>query len=172
MQRTPREEQHDKPCSVISTLEIVGDRWTPLILRDVAVGITRFDVLQRELGVSRKVLTQRLTALVEHEVLVRVPYSEHPPRYDYTLTEKGADLAMVVLAMQQFGDKWVFGEAGPPVQWRHLGCGQVARAVACCEHCGEPVAPGDAVPLRGPSFDDVASPEMGRALDRFEALLG
>ncbi len=162
----------DQSCSVARTLDIVGDRWTPLVLRDIAIGISRFDAIQRDLGLSRKVLTQRLEALVEHEVLVRVPYSEHPPRYDYRLTEKGNDLAMVVLAMQQFGDKWAFGDNGPPIQWRHLNCGHLSAPVACCDRCGEPVRPGDAVPERGPSFDDETAPEVGAALDRIAAVFG
>ena len=161
----------DQSCSVARTLDIVGDRWTPLVLRDIAIGISRFDAIQSDLGVSRKVLTQRLEALVEHEVVVRVPYSEHPPRYDYRLTEKGNDLAMVLLAMQQFGDKWAFG-GEPPIQWRHLACGRISAPVACCDQCGEQVRPGDAVPLRGPSFDQESSPVVGEALDQIAAAFG
>lgn len=169
MQRSSFSEQQ---CSVARTLDIVGDRWTPLVLRDIAIGISRFDVIQRDLGISRKVLTQRLENLLEHEVVVRVAYQENPPRYDYRLTEKGNDLAMVVLALQQFGDKWSFGSAGPPIQWRHLSCGQISAPVACCDKCGEPVRPGEAVPLRGPSFDDDTAPEVGAALDRIAEVFG
>jgi len=158
------------PCSIARTMDIIGDKWTPLVLRDVALGISRFDALQRDLGISRKVLTQRLQALVDHEVIARTPYQDNPPRHDYTLTEKGADLAMVLVAIQAFGDKWSFGQAGPPLLWRHLSCGQVSTPVACCDHCGEPVRPGDAVPLRGPSADDASYPELGAALERLEAL--
>ena len=158
----------DQPCSVARTLDIIGDRWTPLVLRDLALGISRFDAIQRDLGVSRKVLAERLTNLVEHEVVARVEYQDNPPRYDYRLTEKGNDLAMVLLAVQQFGDKWVFG-GRPPLQWRHLGCGQISQPVSCCDHCGEQVRPGDAVPLRGPAFDDDAAPLVGQALDQIGA---
>ena len=161
----------DQPCSVARTLDIIGDRWTPLVLRDIAVGVSRFDAIQRDLGLSRKVLTQRLETLLEHEVVVRVAYSEHPPRYDYRLTEKGNDLAMVLLAMQQFGDKWTFGGGGP-LKWRHLSCGEVSMPVACCDHCGEQVRPGEAVPIKGPDFVDGAFPEVGAALERIETLLG
>ncbi|RNL61098.1 transcriptional regulator [Nocardioides marmoriginsengisoli] len=161
----------DQQCSVARTLDIVGDRWTPLVLRDIALGISRFDAIQADLGVSRKVLTQRLDALVEHAVLVRVPYSEHPPRYDYRLTEKGDDLALVLLALQQFGDKWAYG-GEPPIQWRHLSCGQLSAPVACCDKCGEPVRPGDAIPLRGPSFDETSAPAIAEALDEIAAAFG
>lgn len=161
----------DQACSVARTLDIVGDRWTPLVLRDIAIGISRFDAIQGDLGLSRKVLAQRLEALVEHEVVVRVPYSEHPPRYDYRLTEKGNDLAMVVLALQQFGDKWAFG-GKPPIRWRHLACGEISTPVACCDHCGEQVRPGDAIPERGPSFEEAGSPVVAAALDDIAAAFG
>jgi DNA-binding HxlR family transcriptional regulator len=162
----------EQSCSVARTLDIIGDRWTPLVLRDIAVGVSRFDAIQRDLGISRKVLAQRLQSLVDHDVLVRVEYQANPPRHDYRLTAKGNDLAMVLLAMQQFGDRWAFGEQGPPITWRHLGCGHVGSPVTCCAGCGEEVGPGDAVPLRGPSFDDAAAPEIARALDAIDAAFG
>jgi DNA-binding HxlR family transcriptional regulator len=168
MQRTTLAEQS---CSVARTLDIIGDRWTALVLRDIAIGISRFDAIQSDLGISRKVLAQRLAQLVEQDVLTRVAYSEHPPRHDYRLTEKGNDLAMVLLAMQQFGDKWAYGGSAP-IRWRHLGCGQVGTAVPCCEHCGEPVRPGDAVPLRGPGFEEDSAPVVGAALDSIAAAFG
>lgn len=161
----------EAPCSIARTVDLIGDRWTPLVLRDVALGVSRFDAIQRDLGISRKVLTQRLQALVEQGVVSRSPYQDNPPRHDYALTEKGRDLAMVLLAIQTFGDKWSFGTDGPPLQWRHLACGELSTPVACCDRCGEPVRPGDAVPVRGPSFDDDAAPELGAAVDRLQALL-
>lgn len=160
----------DMQCSIARTLDIIGDRWTPLVLRDIALGVSRFDAIQRDLGLSRKVLAQRLQALVDHGVVGRTPYQENPPRHDYTLTEKGTDLAMVLLAIQTFGDRWAFGEAGPPLQWRHLGCGEISSPVVCCEHCGEQVRPGDAVPVPGPSFDRETAPELAAAIDRWQTL--
>jgi DNA-binding HxlR family transcriptional regulator len=161
----------DRKCSIARTVDIVGDRWTPLIVRDVALGISRFDAIQRNLGVSRKVLTQRLQLLLDHEVITRTEYQDNPPRFDYSLTEKGNDLAMVVLAIQQFGDKWSFSQAGPPLLWRHLGCGEISNPVVCCDKCGEVARPGEAVPLRGPSFDEDVYPEVGPAIDRIQAFL-
>jgi DNA-binding HxlR family transcriptional regulator len=161
----------DLQCSIARTLDLIGDRWTPLVLRDVAMGISRFDAIQRDLGISRKVLTERLQHLVEADVVSRTPYQDHPPRHDYQLTEKGSDLAMVLVAMQTFGDKWTTGASGVPLQWRHLGCGEISSPVACCDHCGAQVGPGDAVPMRGPGFDEDTWPEMGRAIDRLSALL-
>jgi DNA-binding HxlR family transcriptional regulator len=161
----------DIPCSIARTVDLIGDRWTPLVVRDVALGVSRFDALQRNLGISRKVLTERLQTLVEQGVVSRTPYQDNPPRHDYRLTEKGNDLAMVLVAIQTFGDKWAFGEEGPPLLWRHLGCGEISVPVACCAHCGEQVRPGDAVPLRGPSFDDEQLPETAAAIDRLAGLL-
>lgn len=163
----PTEDHH---CSVARTVDIIGDRWTPLVLRDIALGVSRFDALQRDLGISRKVLSQRLQALLDHGVVDRVAYQENPPRHDYVLTEKGTDLAMVLLAVQQFGDRWLAPEQGPPLQWRHLACGEISNPVACCDKCGAAVRPGDAVPVKGPSFDDEATPELGAAIDRITAL--
>src|SRR5687767_10713177 len=93
-------------CSVARTAAVIAERWTPLILRDLALGISRFDAIQRDLGISRKVLTERLAALIDEGIVQRVPYQEHPPRHDYWLTEKGVDLARVLIAMQVWGDKW------------------------------------------------------------------
>lgn len=168
MQRSDFSEMH---CSVARTLDIVGDRWTPLVLRDVALGVTRFDAIQRDLGLSRKVLAQRLAHLVDHGVVEKVPYQQNPVRHDYLLTEKGRDLAMVLVAIQTFGDRWTFGPSGPPVQWRHLACGEIAGVVHACSHCGEQVAVGDAVPVKGPSFEEADSPELSAAIDRFAGLV-
>jgi DNA-binding HxlR family transcriptional regulator len=137
-------------CSIARTVEVIGEWWTPLILRDITIGITRFDALQRNLGISRKVLTQRLAALVDHGVVERRPYQENPTRYDYSLTEKGVDLASVLLAMQAWGDRWVFDDDSAPVLVRHDACGAVARPVAACSSCGEPLQPTEVTLLPGP----------------------
>jgi DNA-binding HxlR family transcriptional regulator len=147
-------------CSVARTLDIIGDTWTPLVLRDIALGISRFDAIQRNLGLSRKVLSQRLRSLVEHEIVTRTQYQDGPPRHDYRLTEKGKDLAMVLVAMQMFGDKWVFGAERAPLAWHHLGCGQLSEPVVCCDKCGARVGPDDALPAPGPGFDTAQYPEL------------
>jgi DNA-binding HxlR family transcriptional regulator len=153
-------------CSIARTLEVIGDAWTPLILRDIAIGITRFDAIQRDLGISRKVLSERLASLVEHGVLERVPYQDKPVRYDYYATAKGADLGFVLLAMQTWGNRWVFGEQGPPLLLRHEPCGAIVEAVTACSHCGEQLSVGELTPLRGPSFDEGMG-EVSDALDRW-----
>lgn len=156
-------------CSIARTLDVIGEWWTPLILRDVAIGLTRFDAIQRDLGVSRKVLTQRLGALVEHGVLEQVAYQDNPPRHDYVLTEKGADLAVVLLAMQSWGDRWVFGKDAAPVVMRHEVCGQDTEMVPACAACGETLRAGEVTPLPGPGLDNsdgAAFPEVRAALAR------
>src|SRR5436305_5357242 len=87
-----RKSFSDMHCSVAQALEVVGEWWSLLIVRDVFLGVTRFDDFQQRLGISRNVLNQRLRRLVEQGVLFKVPYSERPPRFDYELTEKGRDL--------------------------------------------------------------------------------
>ncbi|MEU9029221.1 winged helix-turn-helix transcriptional regulator [Streptomyces sp. NPDC048383] len=97
-------------CSIAQALDVVGDWWTLLIVRDTARGLHRFDELQRELGMSRKVLTERLKMLVEAGVLTREPYQERPVRHEYRLTPRGRGLLPVLVALQDWGDTWVLGE--------------------------------------------------------------
>jgi peroxiredoxin/DNA-binding HxlR family transcriptional regulator len=104
------EDLADADCGIAQTLGVVGDWWSWLIVRDVAGGTTRFDALQSALGISRRALTERLCALVEHDVLRRSPYSERPPRFDYVLTDRGHALLPVLIAMQEFGDRHVLGD--------------------------------------------------------------
>ena len=92
-------------CSVAMTLEIVGERWTWLIVRDAFLGLAKFDEFQQSLGIARNVLADRLRRLVEEGILERVPYAERPPRYDYVLTEKGRDLFTALTALRQWGDE-------------------------------------------------------------------
>lgn len=136
-----------------------------MVLRDIALGVTRFDAIQRNLGVSRKVLTQRLASLLEHGVVQRTAYQDNPDRYDYTLTEKGNDLARVLVVMQAFGDKWAPLDAGPPLEWRHLTCGALATPELCCSGCGKPMTAADVLPEKGPGYQDAAFPEITKVLD-------
>ncbi|GGM41399.1 winged helix-turn-helix transcriptional regulator [Dactylosporangium sucinum] len=137
-------------CSIARTLDVIGEPWSPLILRDVYVGINRFDQLQRDLGISRKVLTQRLTWLVEQGVLERREYSERPVRHEYVLTGKGAELCDLLTVMVRWGDRWTAGEAGPPVLYRHRACGEIAHVEPVCSACGGPMHATDVDVLPGP----------------------
>ncbi|WP_329446089.1 winged helix-turn-helix transcriptional regulator [Streptomyces sp. NBC_01426] len=100
----------DADCSIAQALDVVGDWWTLLVVRDAARGVHRFEEFQRELGVSRKVLTERLKLLVEAGVLTREPYQERPVRHEYRLTPRGRGLLPVLVALQDWGDTWVLGE--------------------------------------------------------------
>src|SRR5207249_1048948 len=109
---------------------------------DAFLGVTRFEDFQGRLGISRNVLNQRLGHLVDAGVLERVPYCEHPPRYDYRLTDKGKDLWPVLTAMRQWGDRWE-APRGAPVELVHEGCGKTAEVGQTCSACGEPVTVAD-----------------------------
>lgn len=134
MQRTSLAEF---PCSIARTLDIVGEWWTPLIVRDVYLGLRRFDQLQANLGISRKVLTERLARLVDAGVLERHSYSTRPPRDEYLLSTAGRELVPVLLALMAWGDRWTAGTDGPPMRVRHTGCGQHATPEVHCSGCGE-----------------------------------
>jgi DNA-binding HxlR family transcriptional regulator len=136
-------------CSIARTLDVIGEPWSPLILRDVWVGMSRFEQLQADLGISRKVLTERLNHLVEQGVLERRPYDQRP-RYEYVLTRKGLELVDLLMVMKGWGDRWLAGEAGPPVLYRHHACGKIADVELRCDHCGEPMCAGDVDLLPGP----------------------
>jgi len=126
------------PCSVAQCLEVVGEWWTLLILRDAFLGVSRFDHFQERLGISRNVLTQRLTRLTDAGVMRKTAYSEHPPRFDYKLTEKGHDLWPVITTMRQWGDQHAAPD-GPPVEVIHTACGVSSVTILTCSTCGEPV---------------------------------
>jgi DNA-binding HxlR family transcriptional regulator len=125
----------DMACSIARTLDVAGEPWSPLILRDVWVGINRFDQIQRDLGISSKVLTERLKWLVDQDVLERHVYSERPARYEYALTEKGFELCDVLLVIAAWGDRWTAGTAGPPALRRHRTCGAITQAELRCAVC-------------------------------------
>jgi DNA-binding HxlR family transcriptional regulator len=143
----------DMNCSVAQCLEVVGEWWSLLIVRDAFLGVRRFDDFQARLGISRNILNQRLRKLVEGGVLERVPYQDKPPRSEYRLTEKGRDLWHVLTALRQWGDRWA-APAGPPLTMRHSTCGHVVDAVAVCSHCGEPLGPRSVTAEPGPGAVD------------------
>jgi DNA-binding HxlR family transcriptional regulator len=137
-------------CSIARTMDVVGEPWSPLVLRNIYIGINRFDQLQESLGISRKVLAERLRWLTENGVLERREYSARPARYEYVLTAKGLELFNVLMVMVAWGDKWLAGEAGPPVLYRHHACGQIGHAELHCSACGGPMSAADIDVLPGP----------------------
>jgi DNA-binding HxlR family transcriptional regulator len=144
-------------CSIARTLDVIGEPWSPLILRNIYVGIIRFEQLQQGLGISRKVLAERLKWLVEKGVLERREYSSRPPRYEYTLTTKGLELCDLLLVMVRWGDRWTAGEAGPPVLYRHHACGEISHVELHCSVCDRPMHAADIDLLPGPGAEVVSA---------------
>src|SRR4051812_23918552 len=124
-------------CSVARSLEVIGEWWTLLILRDAFFGVTRFEEFQERLGIARNILTTRLDTLVESGVMERRCYDEARGRNDYVLTKKGKALWPVLVTLRQWGDEWVTGKGKEPVQLRHTTCDHRTRAELACSHCGE-----------------------------------
>ncbi len=126
-------------CSVARTLEVVGEWWTMLIVREAFFGVRRFDDFQERLGIARNVLTTRLQSLIDHGILERRRYQERPERSEYRLTEKGFDLYPILVAMMRWGDRWTAGEDGPPIALVHQTCGNETTPTVACSECGEPL---------------------------------
>jgi DNA-binding HxlR family transcriptional regulator len=139
-------------CSIARTLELIGERWTILILRESFLGTRRFDDFQRELGVARNVLQTRLERLLDAGILSRVQYQERPARYEYRLTRKGVDLWPIIVALLDWGDKHA-SPGGPPVVLEHKECGGQVDDRRRCMKCGADLEAWDVVALRGPGGD-------------------
>jgi DNA-binding HxlR family transcriptional regulator len=138
-------------CSIARALEVVGERWSLLIVRDALLGLHRFDQFQASLGVARNVLTDRLARLVEAGILARVPYQRRPLRHAYELTDKGRELSPVLLALMHWGDRHLAGADGPPRLVRHAGCGEAVTGQLSCARCG-PVGVEAIEVLPGPAL--------------------
>jgi len=145
-----RAQYSDTNCSVARTLSVMGDRWTMLVLREAFFGVRRFEAMQRNLGIARNILTDRLQRLVAHGVLARVPYQERPERHEYRLTEKGLDLYAPLIALMRWGDEHMAEPEGPPVVLEHTPCGCRTVPTLSCSCCGEPLDPREVRPLPGP----------------------
>lgn len=137
-------------CSLARAMAVVGDRWTLLVLREAFLRVRRFEEFQERLGIARRVLTERLTHLVDHGVLEKRVYQSAPVRYEYRLTEKGLGLYPVMLGLVHWGDAHYAGKKGPPLLHRHEACGHDFRSVVTCSECGEPVDPREVTPHAGP----------------------
>jgi DNA-binding HxlR family transcriptional regulator len=136
-------------CSLARALEILGERWTLLIVRDAFLGVRRFDAFGRRLGIAPNVLSKRLQTLVDGGVLERRLYEERPPRHEYVLTGRGRELFPVMVGLMDWGDRHLAPD-GPPVALRHRGCGGVLSGAAICGECGEAVAADDSEWWWGP----------------------
>lgn len=130
-------------CSIAATLEVIGDPWTLLVIRDAFNGVRRFEQWQERLGVARNVLAARLKSLVAHGVLEPRAYSERPPRNEYVLTAKGKDLYAVLLTLHSWGHKHLYGDCDSGVSFVHKTCGASLDPKLACGGCGEIVRPRD-----------------------------
>ena len=137
-------------CSIAGALSIVGERWSLLIIRDVFLGVRRFDDIQRNLGIARNVLQTRLTRLLEEGVLEKRLYQERPARHEYRLTEKGIDLWPTVVALMSWGDRYAPPPGGPAVLLEHRGCGGRIDDRRICTDCGARVTARECTALPGP----------------------
>ena len=146
-----RNDYSDQNCSVARALEVIGERWSLLIIRNAFYGIRRFDDHQRWLGIARNVLQSRLERLVEEGILSKELYQERPPRYEYRLTQKGIDLWPVLMTLLQWGDRHAASE-GPPVVLQHRNCGGEVDGHLRCTKCGADLTARDVRPSEGPGL--------------------
>src|SRR6202165_1527685 len=137
-------------CSVAAALEAVGERWSLLIVREVFLGVRRFDEIQADLGIARNVLQTRLTRRVEQGVREKRLYQERPPRHEYLLTDKGLDLWPTMVALMRWGDEHVPRAGGAPVILAHRGCGGAVDDPRPCERCAPRLSAGDVRAKPGP----------------------
>ena len=144
----------DMSCSVARSLEVIGEWWTLLIVRDAFFGVTRFEEFQARLGIARNILTKRLDSLVEHGVLERRSYDDARGRADYVLTDKGKALWPVLVTIRQWGDEWIVGAGNEPIAMVHTTCGELTTAVLTCDHCGETLHGREVRVVAGPGLDD------------------
>ncbi len=148
-----KRKRFDKaPCSIARTLDVVGDWWSPLIIRECLYGVHRFDEFQSWLGIARNMLTRRLNTLVEQGLLERRPYQNKPVRYEYHLTDMGYDAALVLLAMMPFGEAWFFGDDREPIYVYDRETDRRVRPVVVDADTGEPIDGRCLYAGPGPSF--------------------
>jgi DNA-binding HxlR family transcriptional regulator len=147
-------------CSIARTVDVVGPRWTPLILRDLFTGMTKFEDIRRDLGIASNVLAARLEELDRQGVVERRQYQTAPARHEYVLTEKGRDLYPVIATLVAWGDKWLSDPLGPPALIVHTECGHVTTAKTVCAECGGELNAANVIAAAGPG----ANPGPGTAV--------
>jgi DNA-binding HxlR family transcriptional regulator len=140
------------PCSIARSLDVLGDWWAPLIIRECLYGVHRFDEIQRWLGIGRNILTRRLGLLVEQGLIERRKYTDRPARFEYHLTEKGYDSAKLLVAMMAFGESWYFGRGKEPIWLFSRETGQRVRPLLVDAVTGEPIDVRKLYAGPGPSF--------------------
>ena len=144
----------DQNCSIARTLAVVGERWTLLVVRELALGRPRFREIRENVGLSTNVLADRLEALVDHGIATRTRVPAPGQVFDYRLTDKGFDLVPVLMALTRWGDVHAPGELGPPRAWLHLDCGHETQPTLTCSHCREELVTGSVRAIPGPGADE------------------
>jgi DNA-binding HxlR family transcriptional regulator len=143
-------------CSIAGVLEAIGDRWAVLILRDLSLGLSKYDDLRRSTGVTNATLSDRLKHLEDNELIERRRYQVNPERYEYILTAKGRDIILVIQALAQVGDKWaVSGNAGPPLRFVDRKTDHVVKLALVDSETGQRVRAQDVLPQEGPGADEL-----------------
>lgn len=143
-------------CSIAGVLEAIGDRWAVLILRDLSLGLKRYEDLRHSTAVTNATLSDRLKHLEDHQLVERRRYQTNPERYEYVLTTKGRDLILVTQALLQVGDKWaVSGNAGPPLKFVDRKTGHAVKLAMVDGETGERVKARDLQPQAGPGADEL-----------------
>ena len=137
-------------CSLARGLDLIGDWWSPLIIRDLFLNVARFDELVEDLGISRNLLTRRLKSLVANGVIERVAYQQRPVRYAYRLTEAGRDLIPALLALTAWGDRWARPREGRPILFVHQSCGRRFEPTVTCSACAEVISAETVRAVAGP----------------------
>ena len=143
-------------CSIAGVLEAIGDRWAVLILRDLSLGLSRYEDLRRSTGVTNATLSDRLKHLEDNELIERRRYQLNPERHEYFLTPKGRDIILVIQALAQVGDKWaVSGNAGPPLKFVDRRTGHTVKLAMVDKETGQRVRAQDLLPQAGPGADEL-----------------
>ncbi|MCP5033444.1 MAG: helix-turn-helix transcriptional regulator [Actinomycetia bacterium] len=137
-------------CSIARAWSVIGEPWTPLILRDLSLGFSRFDDLQADLGIARSILTDRLKTLERAGIVSKQQYpSTNRTRHEYVLTKTGEELVPIIVAVAQWGDRWLDDGTGPPIAFGH-SCGVTLQAEMVCSDCGQPVTADSVTVAAGP----------------------
>ena len=140
--------RHDG-CSIQGTLDVIGDRWTLLILRDLFRGVRRFSQLEDNLGIAKNLLASRLSKLVAADIVTKIPYQDRPIRHEYFLTRKGRDLSPSLVALMRWGDRWC-NDGTPPTLLVHSECGTPLNQITQCPTCDESLDPDEIRSRPGP----------------------
>jgi DNA-binding HxlR family transcriptional regulator len=146
--------------SIAHVLDILGEGWSMLIIREAFFGVRRFEEFQRHLGIARNILTTRLKKLCDNEILERVPIKQGAKRHEYLLTHKGKELMPMLIALTQWGDKWVYGEGQEPIVFRDREHGQPISAIRVHAGDGRELRPREILPTAGPGANEQAQKRL------------